>query len=137
MSTDLDSVVDAFVRACLHVFGEERVEGIVFHGSAVKGGQIAGFSDIDFMVFLTPDCFTDKGVLPDQVAFAIQERIGPLPCQEVGILDPQAYFYDARRLPSWWTGPIPGAHRVLWGSVPPESPPTPERLRQSSLFFLT
>jgi hypothetical protein len=136
MPSELQSVVDAFVRSCLDVFGEERVEGIVLHGSALKGGGIPGFSDIDFMVFLAPGCFTEQGVLPDELVFAIQERIGPLRCQEIGILDPQAYFYDARRLPSWWTGPIPGAHRVLWGNVPPEATPTAERLRQSSLFFL-
>lgn len=136
MPSDLDSVLDAFVRSCLDVFGEERVDGIVLHGSALKGGRIPGFSDVDFMVFLTSDCFTEQGVLPDELVFAIQERIGPLRCQEIGILDPQAYFYDARRLPSWWTGPVPGAHRVLWGKLPPQAMPTAERLRESSLSYL-
>lgn len=134
--TDLELLLDRFVSACLDVFGPERVEGIVLHGSAHKGGDIPGYSDIDFMVFLTPDCFDDRGELPDDLVFAIQERIGPLPWQGAGFLDGQAYFYDARRLPSWWTGPIPGAHRVLWGQVPPEAVPTAERLRSDSLRFL-
>lgn len=133
---DLESLLDRFVRACLDVFGQERVEGIVLHGSALKGGGIPGFSDIDFMVFLVPDCFDEQGALPDESVFAIQERIGPLPWRETGYRDPQAYFYDARRLPSWWTGPVPGAYRVLWGRLPPEVVPTPERLRSSSLRFL-
>ena len=124
------------MRGCLDVFGEEHVEGIVLHGSAVKGGGIPGYSDIDFMVFLSPDCFDEQGALRDELAFAMQERIGPLPWQEAGFRYPQAYFHDVRRLPSWWTGPIPGAHRVLWGRLPPEAAPTAEGLRASSLRLL-
>jgi predicted nucleotidyltransferase len=97
---DLESLLDRFVRACLDIFGRERVEGIILHGSALKGGGIPGYSDIDFMVFLAPDSFDEHGELRDESAFAMQERIGPLPCREVGFLDPQAYFYDARRLPT-------------------------------------
>ncbi len=108
----------------------------MLHGSAHKGGTIPGFSDIDFMVFLRPDCFDEQGALADESVFAIQERIGPLPWREAGFLYPQAYFYDARRLPSWWTGPVPGAHRVLWGQLPPEAEPTAEGLRTASVRFL-
>ena len=133
---NLDSLLDHLVRACLDVFGAERVEGIVLHGSALKGGGIPGYSDVDFMVFLAPVCFDESGTLLDHLVFAIQERIGPLPWREAGFLYPQAYFYDARRLPDWWTGPIPGAHRVLWGRLPPEVVPTAEGLRADSLRFL-
>ncbi len=133
---DLETLLDSFVHACLDVFSEERVEGIVLHGSALKGGAIPGYSDIDFMVFLTPDCFDERGELPDESAFAMQERIGPLPWREAGFLYPQAYFYDARRLPAWWSGPVPGAHRVLWGRLPLEAAPTPEGLRAVTLWFL-
>ena len=136
MAEELEPLLASFVRGCLDVFGEERVEGIILHGSALKGGAIPGFSDIDFMVFLSPDCFDKQGALPDELAFAIQERIGPLPWREAGFLYPQAYFHDVRRLPSWWTGPIPGAHRVLWGRLPPEAAPTAERLCASSVRFL-
>lgn len=132
----MQSLVDGFARACLDVLGEERVEGIILHGSAVKGGGIPGYSDIDFMVFLVPDCFDSNGDLPDDAAFAIQERIGPLPWREAGFLYPQAYFYDSRRLPDWWTGPVPGAFRVLWGHLPAEAQPTADGLRKSSRRFL-
>lgn len=133
---DLDSLLDRFVAGCLDVFGRERVEGIVLHGSAQKGGGIPGFSDIDFMVFLTPDCFAPDGVLQDELVFAIQEHIGPLPWQEAGFLYPQAYFYDARRLPGWWTGPAPGSYRVLFGALPAEAQPTADGLRAASRRFL-
>ncbi len=133
---NLDSLLDRFIRACLDVFGSERVEAIVLHGSALKGGAISGYSDIDFMVFVTPGCFRENGDLPDDLVFAIQERIGPLPWREAGYLYPQAYFHDARRLPAGWTGPVPGAHRVLWGTLPPAAVPTADRLRASSLRYL-
>lgn len=136
MRPALELLLDAFVRACLDVFGEQRVEGIVLHGSAVKGGFIPGYSDLDLMVFLTPDCFDGNGALPDETVFAVQERIGPLPWQEAGFRYPQAYFYDARRLPAWWTGPPPGAHRVLWGALPPEARPSPEGVRRSARDWL-
>jgi hypothetical protein len=133
----LQRLLTRFVSACLEVFGRERVEAIVLHGSAVKGGAIPGYSDIDFMVFLAPECFDAGGDLPDELAFAIQERIGPLPWRKAGFLYPQAYFYDARRLPEWWTGPAPGAYRVLHGALPAQAVPTAERLRAASRHFLT
>jgi hypothetical protein len=134
--SSIDTLIDAFVRACLDVFGAERVEGVILHGSAHKGGGIPGYSDIDFMVFLTPECFDPEGELPDDDVFAIQERIGPLPWREAGFLYPQAYFYDARRLPHWWTGPAPGSYRVLFGALPAEAVPTEERLRLASKRLL-
>lgn len=134
---DLDPLLDRFVQACLDAFGRERVEGIILHGSALKGGGIPGYSDIDFMVFLSSDCFDSNGDLLDDLVFAIQERIGPLPWREAGFLYPQAYFYDARRLPEWWTGPVPDAYRVLWGYLPAEAVPTAEKLRAIEAPFLT
>ncbi len=92
MAEELEPLLARFVRGCLDVFGEDQVEGIVLHGSAAKGGSIPGFSDIDFMVFLSPDCFDEQGALPDELAFAIQERIGPLPWREAGFLYPQGLF---------------------------------------------
>ena len=111
-------LLDGFVQACRDIFGEEHIEGIILHGSAVKGGVIPGYSDIDFMVFLAPDAFDERGKLPDEAAFAMQERIGPMPWREAGFGYPQAYFYDGRTLPEWWTGPVPGAYRELFGALP-------------------
>ena len=106
-ATLLERLTDGFVEACRDIFGEENIQGIILHGSAVKGGVIPGYSDIDFMVFLTPDALDERGKLPDQVAFAMQERIGPMPWREAGFGYPQAYFYDVSTLPEWWTGPTP------------------------------
>lgn len=122
-------LLDGFVQACRAIFGEEHIEGIILHGSAVKGGVIPGYSDIDFMVFLAPDAFDERGKLPDEAAFAMQERIGPMPWREAGFGYPQAYFYDVRTLPEWWTGPVPGAYRELYGTLPQEALATEAGLR--------
>ncbi len=134
---DLEPLLDGFVGACRDIFGEDKIEGIILHGSAVKGGIIPGYSDIDFMVFLSPDAFRDDGSLPDEAAFAMQERIGPMPWRKAGFGYPQAYFYDARRLPEWWTGPVPGAFRALVGELPDAAKATTEGLRAGARLFLS
>lgn len=132
----IESLLEGFVDACRDIFGD-KVEAIILHGSAVKGGVIPGYSDIDFMVFLSPAAFRDDGTLPDEAAFAMQERIGPMPWREAGFGYPQAYFYNAGRLPEWWTGPVPGAFRALVGELPDAAKATTEGLRAGARRFLS
>lgn len=134
-STVLQPLLDAFVRACLDVFGAHRVEAIVLHGSAAKGGFIPGFSDVDFIVLLAPGCFDEFGLRLDD-AFAIQERIAAIPWKDAGASYPQAYFYDAAKVPAWWTGPDAAASRVIHGHFPDDLRPTPDGLRASALRLL-
>ncbi len=134
-TAELQPLLDAFVRACLDVFGEGCVEAVVLHGSAAKGGFIPGFSDVDFIVLLAPECFDEFGLRLDE-AFAIQERIAAIPWERAGAAYPQAYFYDASNIPAWWTGPIASASRVLHGAFPEQLRPTPERLRAAALRLL-
>ncbi len=136
-TTQLERLTAGFVLACRDIFGDEHVEGIILHGSAVKGGVIPGYSDIDFMVFLAPDAFDERSKLPDEAAFAMQERIGPMPWREAGFGYPQAYFYDVRTLPEWWTGPVPGAYRELCGALPEEALATEAGLRAGVRRFLS
>ncbi len=131
----LQPLLDAFVRACIDVFGERRVRSIVLHGSAAKGGFIPGFSDVDFIVLLAPECFNEFGLRLDH-AFAVQERIAAIPWRAAGAAYGQAYFYDAANMPEWWTGPDAAASRVLHGRFPDGLRPTPERLRDSAVRLL-
>lgn len=131
----LQPLLDAFVRGCLDAFGAQRVDAIVLHGSAAKGGFIVGFSDVDFVVLLSPECFDEFGLRLD-LAFAIQERIAAIPWRNAGASYPQAYFYDAAQMPAWWTGPDAAASRVLHGHFPDELRPTPNRLRAAALRLL-
>ncbi len=132
---ELEQLLDAFVRDCLDVFGDARVEAIVFHGSAAKGGFIAGFSDVDLMVLLASQCFDEFGLTLD-CAFAIQEHIAALPWASVGAGYPQVYFYDPARMPGWWTGPVASASRVLYGTFPERLRPTPDGMRRAALRLL-
>ena len=140
---DIEELLDAFKLACLEVFGTGQVIGVVAHGSAVKGGAIPGYSDADFMVFLTSECFDARDArvqfpaLPDERAFAMQERIGALPWLEAGFSYPQANFLDPSRMPEWWTGPIPGSYRVLHGGIPEGLEATSAALVRSARHWLT
>src|SRR5437899_50124 len=107
----LNQLLHEFVGACLDVFGDQRVECVMLHGSSVKGGAIPGFSDVDLMVFLSADCFNRGEVLRDELAFAIQQRTGAMPWREAGFLYHQGFFRNAESFENWWT--IPGAYRLL------------------------
>jgi predicted nucleotidyltransferase len=117
----LEEMVDEFVSICLEVFGPQRVEAIIQHGSSVKGGAIPGYSDIDLQVYLTPDCFDQEHRLLDDLCFAFQDRFGPLPWQETGFNYGQVYFYDRHALPDWWTGPPRDTYSCLVGKLPAEA----------------
>ncbi len=45
MASDLEALLQHFVDACLEVFGEDRVEAVILHGSALKGGIIRGLPE--------------------------------------------------------------------------------------------
>lgn len=124
------TVEERFTGLCLRVFGPEQVQAVVSHGSAVKGGLIPGFSDMDFMVFLAPDRFGPYGLRVDD-AMAMQEGIDGLGAERAGFDYVDAHFYDAGSPPDWWTGPVPGAYRLLHGGLPAGVEADAGRLREA------
>jgi hypothetical protein len=132
----LASLLDNFIQICLDLFGPERIEAIIQHGSSFKGGAIPGYSDIDLHVYLTPEGFGPGGRLTDETIFAFQERFSSLPWDETGYAYPQVYFLDWRRMPEGWIGPPPGTYRDLFGRLPEDALPTEEEVRRSSLAHL-
>jgi len=89
--------------------------GLVAHGSAVKGGFIAGCSDIDLQLYLLDSAFTNNGQLPLALCMAIQRdlvQIDPTPFQYI-----QCYPYGTT-LPENYLGPIPGAYTIVAGTLP-------------------
>ncbi len=131
----IEPLIARFVEACREVFGDDRLIAVVLHGSVVKGGHVPHYSDIDFMVFLSPDCFDKYGLRLD-LAFAIQERTAAMDWRSAGLCYFQAYYYDPGNTPSWWTGPVPGAYRMVWGELPSSLIATADRLRESGRQFL-
>lgn len=134
MTSIPEPLLRQYVDACVDVFGDHLI-AIVLHGSSVKGGFIAGYSDVDFMVFLAAQCFDEFGMDRD-LAFAIQRHTSAIDWRSAGAMYCQAYFYNPDDVPAWWTGPIPGAHRVLYGAVPAHLVATPGRLRETGREYL-
>ncbi|MBD3918891.1 hypothetical protein H8B09_09020 [Paenibacillus sp. PR3] len=68
---------------------EDWFIGLVVHGSAVKGGFIKGWSDIDFQLYLEDQAF-DKGHLPLTISAAIH--------RELSQINPNPYQYIQTRV---------------------------------------
>lgn len=89
--------------------------GLIAHGSAVKGGFIAGCSDIDFQLFLRDGAFTAEGHLPLERSVDLH--------RDLARIDPEPALYIqclalGSALPARRVGPVPGAYRVIAGVVP-------------------
>lgn len=89
--------------------------GLLAHGSAYKGGYIAGCSDIDFQLYLDPVAFTSEGTLPLPLLMAIHRDLAPI--------DPSPFRYvQCYALPCatplGQTPPVPGAYTLLVGRLP-------------------
>ncbi|MGZ4150679.1 MAG: nucleotidyltransferase domain-containing protein [Actinomycetota bacterium] len=96
---DLEPVVWAF-RGALG----PRLGGLAVHGSAVTGDLIPGFSDLDLLVVLDEPLSLED-------ALALQRRMPELP--QIAYVQP-SYRPASEPVPHL----VPGAHRVLTGSVP-------------------
>jgi hypothetical protein len=110
--------------------------GLLAHGSAVKGGVIPGWSDIDLHLYLDDAAFTPEtaghpsrtGYLPFSLTMAIQRDlagIDPAPFCKV-----QCYAMGGR-LPDGWVGPVPGSYHVIAGRATFPAP-TREQLRENA-----
>jgi hypothetical protein len=86
---------------------------IVAHGSAVKGGYLAGCSDIDLRLYVTPGRLTAEGQLPLELALRIY--------QDVARLDPRPFRYAQLAAHAVGSnsggGLIPGAYQIIYGDA--------------------
>ena len=100
------------------VFGDEILCALI-HGSAVKGGMIRGFSDLDVQVFLKESSFDEFGLRLEK-SLAIQKLIGELDVTTIGASYLQMYFHDPLQMPEWYTPPVKGSYQILFGELPKE-----------------
>lgn len=89
--------------------------GLVAHGSAVKGGNIANCSDIDFQLYLADEAFAADGELPLALGMAIHQELAQIDLVPFRYI--QCYALT-RHLRPHWIGPIPGAYHLVAGRVP-------------------
>jgi hypothetical protein len=124
---DARSIVEKAAMVYIHHTGRSFV-GLILHGSALKGGFVAGCSDIDFQLYVSRDALDSRGQLPFELTVAIHRdlsRIDPAPFRYI-----QCYPF-ALEMPEGWTAPVPGAYHVVAGRLPiPEA--TAEQLRESA-----
>jgi hypothetical protein len=104
-------------------------EGLLAHGSAVKGGFIPGCSDIDLKLYLRDELFEGCSHLPLELSVAIH--------RELATIDPAPFSYiqcDAvpvGKPTSGEIGPVRGAYHLLAGRLPvPEA--TEGEIRESA-----
>lgn len=106
--------------------------GLLVHGSAVKGGFIAGCSDIDFHLYLEPEAFDTQRRLPIRTVLALHQdllRIAPQPFQ---YLQCEAISGQS---PPGYVGPIPNTYELVAGHLP-VSEATAEDLIRSARYGL-
>lgn len=107
--------------------------GLVCFGSAVRGGVIAGASDIDFHLYLTDAAFTQQGRLALGLCLAIH--------RDLAQIDPAPFRYidggaERRCVPEHHVGPIPGAYQLIAGRLSvPEA--TTEQLHDQARWALS
>lgn len=86
--------------------------GLVVHGSAVKGGYMQGWSDIDFQLYLEEKAF-ENGQLPLKLCLSIHKdlsKINPYPYQyiQTRILTPSNARYG---------GLVPNTYKLIKGRL--------------------
>ena len=102
--------------------------GLLAHGSAVKGGVIPGCSDIDLQLYLRDAAFSAGEPLPLEQQMAIHRDLSLIDTGPFAYI--QCYAFGSC-FPDGWTGPVPGAYRIIAGRLPlPEA--TEEMLRRSA-----
>lgn len=88
---------------------------LVAHGSAVKGGFIAGCSDIDLRAYVTAERLTVAGGLPLEAALRLYHDLARIETQPFRYL--QLYLGAAGQTPgAGATGLIPGAYALICGA---------------------
>ncbi len=120
-------VVEKAAAVYIHHTRQDFV-GLIVHGSALKGGFIAGCSDVDLQLYVMPNALDAAGHLPFELTVAIHRdlaRIDPAPFRYI-----QCYAFSTR-MRDGWVGPVPGAYHVVAGRLPiPEA--TGEQLGQGA-----
>jgi hypothetical protein len=71
---------------------------------------------VDLVVFTDPTCFSERGVIRDDLAFAIQARAGGIAWTKAGVAYPQAVFRNVENLGDWWV--LPNSYELLYGTLP-------------------
>ena len=108
------AAAEAAAKISLRHLGDDLTT-VAAHGSAVKGGFIAGCSDIDLCLYLAPSQLAPDGALPSERALPIYHDLARLDTRPFRYL--QVYVLGAGK-PARGThaGLIPGAYHIIYGA---------------------
>jgi len=115
---ELEKINSYLINSLRAVF-DETILCALIHGSVVKGGMIAGFSDLDVQVFLKESSFDEFGLKLEK-SLAIQKLTGELDVTTIGASYLQMYFHNPLNMPDWYTPPVNGSYKMLIGHLPKE-----------------
>jgi len=110
---EAQSIVCAAAEVYLQHLGQWCI-GLVIHGSALKGGYIPGYSDIDLQLYLKPAVFHNHSDLSLERCIALHRdlaQINPTPFQYI-----QGYTLPLQKREGR-VGPMPGAYHVITGTL--------------------
>ncbi|GCF07810.1 hypothetical protein [Dictyobacter arantiisoli] len=107
---------------------QNALQGILIHGSALKGGIIEGCSDIDFRLYLSATLLTPAGQLPLPLSMAIQRDLTAIDLAPFQYI--QAYVTSSQTAHQHG-GPLPGAYHMLYGTLPVPEATLPELLQRA------
>ncbi|NPE07005.1 MAG: hypothetical protein GNW80_01880 [Asgard group archaeon] len=117
-NSDKNQIFSYLVESIQKVFKEDVICFLI-HGSIVKGGLIEGFSDLDVQVFLKESSF-DEFDLKIEKCMEIQNLVGTLDVPKIGAQYLQMYFHNPKNMPDWYTPPVKGSFKILYGELPKE-----------------
>ncbi len=103
------------VGQILYAHTKAQFIGLIVFGSAVKGGVIAGCSDIDFKLFLKSG-LDQEGCLPLDVSCAIHRRLAQVDPAPFRYIQCTPFALDS--LPEGYLGPVPNTYQVVRGQMP-------------------
>lgn len=87
--------------------------GLVVQGSAVKGGFIAGCSDIDYILYVEDAALNETNKLPAKLCLAIHRDLSSIDVRPFRYIQCSVLSSETNR----YLGPIPGSYRLLAGRL--------------------
>ncbi len=131
---NINEIFSYLLESVQKVFKEDVLCFLV-HGSIVKGGLIEGFSDLDVQVFLKESSFDQFGLKLEK-CMDIQNLVGDLDFQSIGVQYLQMYFHNPKDMPEWYTPPFEGSYKILYGELPKELDHNIENFRRRMIKSL-
>jgi hypothetical protein len=133
--TPLVPAAQKIVRAISYLYWREfgpQLLGVLVHGSALKGGEIPGCSDIDLRIYVERTAVDEYGAPPLEQALRIQRSLAKIDIKP--FLYVQTYVTAVgveNERSNGHTGPVAGAYHMAYGYLPVPEATTEQIVQQA------